>query len=295
MAGRNVKGGDFMHVIVTGGSSGIGLAVAKLYAARGDRVSLLARHPGRLEQARAEIASLPGIDSSLIQIASVDVASAPQASSAIGSCEASFGPCDILIASAGIVEPGAFDALPASVFDEQISINLLGTANVVRAVYKGMKSRRDGKIMMISSGAALIGIFGYTAYCASKSALGGFAEALSAEAAACGIQVSICFPPDTLTPQYRREVSMRPAEAEIMMGTVKPWSPETVAARIVRGLDRGRAKIHFGFSLTMLAYFGPLIKPPLMWWFSRKTRKMMGKEAGKGLVESADRGFDHGK
>lgn len=284
-----------MHVIVTGGSSGIGLAVAKLYASRGERISLLARHPGRLEQAQAEIASLPGIDSSRIQIASVDVASAAQVSLAIESCETSFGPCDILIASAGIVEPGAFDVMPASVFDEQIATNLLGTANVVRAVYKGMKSRRVGKIMMISSGAALIGIFGYTAYCASKSALGGFAEALSAEAGACGVRVSICFPPDTLTPQYRREIAMRPAEAEILMGSVKPWSAETVAARIVRGVDRGRAKIHFGFSLVMLAYFGPVIKPSLMWWFSRKTRKIVGKETSASLAEGADQGLDGGK
>ena len=284
-----------MHVIVTGGSSGIGLAIAKLYASRGDRISLLARHLGRLEQARAEIASLPGIDSSRIQIASVDVASAAQTSSAVENCEASFGPCDILIASAGIVEPRTFDAMPVSVFDEQIATNLVGTANVVRAVYKGMKSRRNGKIMMISSGAALIGIFGYTAYCASKSALGGFAEALSAEAAAWGVRISICFPPDTLTPQYRREISMRSAEAEILMGSVKPWNADTVAARIVRGVDRGRAKVHFGFSLTMLAYFGPLIKPPLIWWVSRKTRKNVGKETSRSLVETADQGFGHDK
>lgn len=280
-----------MHVIVTGGSSGIGLAIAKLYASRGDRVSLLARHQGRLEQAQAEILSPRGIDSSQVQIVSVDVASAAQVASSIEGCEASFGPCDILIAAAGIVEPCAFDAMSASVFDEQVSTNLLGTANAVRAVYKGMKDRRDGRIMMISSGAALIGIFGYTAYCASKSALSGFAEALSAEAAAFGVRVSICFPPDTLTPQYRREISMRPVEAEILMGSVRPWNAETVAARIVRGVDRGRAKVHFGWSLAMLAYFGPLIKPPLMWWFSRKTRKIIGKKTGSGLGEGGRLGF----
>ncbi|MBB6483416.1 SDR family oxidoreductase [Rhizobium lusitanum] len=283
-----------MHVIVTGGSSGIGLAIAKIYASRGDRVSLLARHPGRLAEARAEIASLPGSDSAWVQTASVDVASADQVSASIESCEVSFGPCDILIASAGIVEPGTFDTMPPSVFDEQVSTNLLGTVNVVRAVYRGMKSRRGGKIMVISSGAALIGIFGYTAYCASKSALSGFVEALRAEAGIHGIQVSICFPPDTLTPQYRREIVVRPAEAEILMGSVRPWSAETVAARIVRGVDRGRAKAHFGFSLAVLAYFGPLIKPPLMWWFSRKTRKIAGKSRPK-PAEGADEGFYHDK
>ncbi|WFU10154.1 SDR family oxidoreductase [Rhizobium sp. CB3090] len=264
-----------MHIIVTGGSSGIGLAIAKLYATRGDRVSLLARHSGRLEQARIEIAAMSGVDLSRIQIASVDVASANQVSEAVETCEHAFGPCDILIASAGIVEPSAFDIMPATVFEEQIATNLLGTANIVRAVYNGMKTRHAGKIMMISSGAALIGIYGYTAYCASKSALIGFAEALSAEAAVSGIGVSICFPPDTLTPQYSREMSMRPAEAELLMGTVKPWKAEAVAAKIVRGLDRGRTRIHFGLSLTALAYFGPLIKPPLIWWYSRKLRKII--------------------
>lgn len=268
-----------MHVIVTGGSSGIGLAIAKLYAARGDRVSLLARHSGRLDEAKAEIAALQGVDGSLIRTVSVDVASAEATAEAVELCEASLGPCDILVTSAGIVEPLAFDAMPVSVFDEQVITNFLGTANAVRAVYHGMKSRRRGRILMVSSGAALIGIFGYTAYCASKSALTGFAEALSAEADACGVDVSICFPPDTLTPQYRREISRRPPEAEILMGSVRPWSAEAVAARIVRGLDRGKPRIHFGFSLMALAYFGPLIKPFLIWWFSRKTRKITGKEA----------------
>ncbi|MFK0163916.1 SDR family oxidoreductase [Rhizobium sp. NPDC090279] len=282
-----------MHIIVTGGSSGIGLAVAKLYAARGYRVSLLARDPARLEAARAEITSLPGVDGASIRAASVDVASAAQTAEAMELCEASFGPCDILIASAGIVEPRAFDKMPASVFDEQISINFLGTANAVRAVYKGMKSRRSGRIMMISSGAALIGIFGYTAYCASKSALAGFAEALIAEAATSAVQISICFPPDTLTPQYLREISLRPREAELLMGSVRPWSAEAVAARIVRGMDQGRQRIHFGFSLTALAFFGPLIKPSLQWWFSRKTRKIFGGESGRGLADAAEHGFDN--
>lgn len=283
-----------MHLIVTGGSSGIGLAIAKLYAGRGARVSLLARHSGRLEQARTELAAVSNVDPSRIQVASVDVASASQTLEAVALCERAFGPCDILVASAGIVEPSAFDAMPAAVFDEQIATNLLGTANVVRAVYKGMKARRSGKIMMISSGAALIGIYGYSAYCASKSGLAGFAEALRAEAGVFGVRISVCFPPDTLTPQYHREMPMRPAEAALLMGSVKPWSADAVATRIVRGLDRGRARIHFGWSLTALAYFGPLIKPPLMWWFSRKMRKINGQGQEVSLVDAVDGGFDRG-
>ncbi|MDE1996859.1 MAG: SDR family oxidoreductase, partial [Rhizobiaceae bacterium] len=268
------------------------LAIAKVYADRGFRISLIARDSGRLENARAELAAKWGIDPSNIQIASADVASGDQTTEAVEACEHAFGPCDILIASAGIVEPYAFDAMPAAVFDEQIAINLLGTANVIRAVYKGMKARRGGRILMVSSGAALIGIYGYTAYCASKSALVGFAEALSAEAGIVGVRISICFPPDTLTPQYHREMAMRPKEAALLMGTVQPWSAEAVAAKIVAGLDRNRRQIHFGLSLTALNYFGPLIKPLLTWWFFSKLRKIAGQGGDESLAERSKGGFD---
>ena len=150
----------------------------------------------------------------------------------------------------------------------------MGTAYAVHAVYEGMVSRRRGSIMMISSGAALIGIYGYTGYCASKSALAGFAEALSAEAAHHGLNVSIAFPPDTLTPQYHREMTMRPPEAELLMGTVSPWKVERVASRIVSAIDRKQGKVYFGFSLVALGYLGPLIKPFLMRWFSHKLKRM---------------------
>lgn len=283
-----------MHIIVTGGSSGIGLAIARICAQRGDRISLIARSAGRLEQARAELVAIPGVEEAAIRTASADVASAAAVEAAVQACEAALGPCDILIASAGIVEPTSFDAMSPEVFNEQIATNLLGTANAVRAVYRGMKARRKGRIMMVSSGAALIGIYGYTAYCASKAALTGFAEALAAEAGAVGVRVSICFPPDTLAPQYLQEMPKRPPEAALLMGAVKPWPAEAVAAKIVRGLDCGRSRIYFGLSLWGLALFGPLVKPLIMWWFSRKFKKIFGNQGHDGLAAATDGRFDHG-
>jgi short-subunit dehydrogenase len=261
-----------MHVIVTGGSSGIGLAIAEIYAARGAEVSLIARDADRLSRAQDVIVSRAGVHAGSIHLQSADVASETEVAAAIAACEARFGPCDVLIASAGIVEPGAFDQIAIGAFAEQININLLGTAYAVHAVYKGMAARQSGSIMMISSGAALIGIYGYTGYCASKSALAGFAEALSAEAARSGVAISIAFPPDTLTPQYHREMTMRPREAALLMGTVKPWPAGDVAAKIVHAVDRKRAKVYFGFSIAALAYLGPIIKPLLMWWFFRRLK-----------------------
>ncbi|TCR92113.1 SDR family oxidoreductase [Rhizobium sp. BK376] len=268
-----------MHVIITGGSSGIGLAIAKLYASRRAQISLLARNANRLEMARAELVTACGLDASHIHIVSVDVASAGDISQAIAACERAFGPCDVLVASAGNVEPCAFDEMSSDIFDEQITTNLLGTVNAVRAVYGKMKANRSGRIMMISSGAAFIGIYGYTAYCASKAALIGFAEALQAEATASGVEVGICFPPDTLTPQYFREMSLRPIQAEAVIGKVKPWTAADVAKKIVAGLDRGAPRIYFGFSIRALAYFGAWIKPFIRLSLTHRLRKTMDTPA----------------
>ena len=259
-----------MHVIVTGGSSGIGLEIARLYAARGARLTLLARDVGRLERARAELLSAGGLAPHDIRLASVDVGSEPETSAALREAEEALGPCSVLVASAGTVEPASFDRLSPDAFEEQVRVNLLGTVNAVRPVYAGMKARGNGKIMMVSSGAALIGIPGYTAYCASKSALVGFAEALASEGHPAGGQVSICFPPDTFTPQLEQELVKRPAEAQALMGKAPPWTADAVARRIVSAIDRGTPKLYFGFPITALGLLGPLIKPILMWWHHRR-------------------------
>lgn len=259
-----------MHVIVTGGSSGIGLEVARLYAARGARLTLLARDPVKLEKARRELLASGHVRDADIHIAMADVGRDAEVSAVIAGAEARFGPCSVLVVSAGIVEPEIFETLPSDAFAAQVATNLMGAVNAVRAVYRGMKARGSGRIMIVSSGAALIGLYGYTAYCASKSALTGFAEALAFEAAGTGLRISICFPPDTYTPQLEWDLKKRPPQAQVLMGKAPPWSAPAVAQRIVRAIDRGTPKLYFGFSITGLGFFGSLVKPVLIWWHTRK-------------------------
>jgi short-subunit dehydrogenase len=259
-----------MHVIVTGGSSGIGLEVARLYAGRGARLTLISRDAARLEKARAELLSAGPISNADIRIAPVDVCQDGDLAAAIAAAEVVLGSCDVLVTSAGVVEPGMFETLSSEAFAEQVTINLIGTANAVRAVYRGMKSRGEGRIMIVSSGAALIGIYGYAAYCASKSALTGFAEALGMEAVGSGVVISICYPPDTTTPQLERELLTRPREAKIVIGAALPWTAKVVAERIVRAVDLGRPRLYFGFSITALGFFGSMIKPLLFRWYRRR-------------------------
>lgn len=260
------------HVIITGGSSGIGLALARIYASRGVRISLVARTLSTLEAAQVELTRLN--PAAMIRIESADVADEAETRAAIRRCEDGFGPCGILITSAGIVEPGLFETLPADAFERQMQTNLSGSVHAVRAVYAGMKQRRSGRVMLVSSGAGLIGIYGYSAYSASKFALHGFAEALRSEARPHGVSVSVCFPPDTETPQFTRELDNRPLEAAVIMGSVAPWAPSAVATRIVRAIDKGSFEVFFGLSLGALGRFGSTVKPFLNWWFDRAILKI---------------------
>lgn len=251
------------HALVTGGSSGIGLAIAGLLLQRGDRVTLLARDEARLAEARGLLSDMPGAAGRLSCLPA-DVADADGLAAAV----AGIDPVDVLVASAGVVEPGLFRDQDRAPFERQVAVNLFGVANSVRAALPGM--RAGGRIAIVSSGAGLIGIPGYSAYCASKFALRGFAASLRAEIARDGISVSISFPPDTLTPQYEREMQVRPAEAEALMGRVRPWAAAAVARRIVEGMEAGRREVHFGVALRFVGYFGPFVSSYFDWRITRR-------------------------
>jgi 3-dehydrosphinganine reductase len=258
------------HTIITGGSSGIGAALADACAAAGNDVSLIARNEAALGEVQHHLERKYADSGIRIRIAAADVGDAAAIISVIQDCEHELGACDTLITSAGIVAPGRFEEQTTELFDSQIRTNLFGTVNAVRAVYPGMQARKRGRILMIGSGAGLIGIFGYTAYCASKYAVVGFAEALRTEARAHGITVSICFPPDTETPQLAAERALRPPEAQVTIGAGGLWSPEQVARVALAGLDRGRFAIYPTIVLKLLGTFGSVAMPVLRPWFDRK-------------------------
>lgn len=257
------------HVIVTGGSSGIGAAIADAYALRGANVSLIARTEAALHARKCDLDHRFGQLDQRFHFEVADICDAQATTHAVDCCVSKLGPCDILVACAGIVDPAPFDMQVIDRFDAQITTNLLGTANAVRAVFSRMKARRSGQILIIGSGAGLIGIFGYTAYCASKAGLIGFAEALRQEGRPHGVGISICLPPDTDTPQLAAELHQRSQEAQAIIGTARPWSAEAVAEAAIRGLDRNRPAIYPGFLIKAIARSG-FLAPLLRSWCDRK-------------------------
>ena len=221
------------HVIVTGGSEGIGLETARSAAGRGARVSLIARRPEVLDTAAAQL----GGD---VAVATADVSDPEATMAAMAEVVTHHGPADVLIANAGYALPGRFLELPATEFRREMEVNYLGAVHAIRAVAPSMIERGRGHLVVVSSTAGLMGVFGYSAYSPTKFALRGLAETLRAELGPAGVRVAIAFPPDTVTPGFDRENESKPPETEKISSTIKPISSERMAAAIVRGIESDR-------------------------------------------------------
>ncbi len=267
--------------LITGGSSGIGLAVARSLAEQGANVWLLARGVERLNSA---LESMNCHESQICGTISADVSDWDQVSSAVIQIESQIGVPDLVVNSAGVVHPGYFQDLGIDMFQWMMDVNYFGTVYICKAVVPGMMARGSGHIVNISSGAGFIGRFGYTAYGATKYAVRGFTDVLRLELKPLGIKVSIAFPPDTDTPQLTYEQEFQPPETKALAGIaslISPtWedksttlSPEQVADSIMQQLERGPYMILPGFEIKLLYWLDRLlgsgIYPILDWLIAR--------------------------
>lgn len=257
------------HVVITGGSSGIGLAVAREFAALGSSVSLIARDFRKLESAAGQLGALAG----RVRIRAADVSDKASVDSALSELTAREGPCDVLITSAGVTHPGYFETLDTEIFHRLMDIDYFGTLHPIQAVIPSMMKRHGGSIVAVSSAAGLVGVFGYTAYAASKFAVRGLLDSLRQEMAPYGIHVGVAYPPDTDTPMLAYENEFKPPETRRVAGSIHAVSAERVARSIVRGV-RLRRRVITADALTALLYrFGGLVEPLLTADFDRKVRR----------------------
>ncbi len=238
--------------LITGGSSGIGLAAAKRLALSGSDVWIIARDIKKLEKAKAELEAARVSQTQKIGFTAADVSKEKEAVKAVEEATSAIGAPDIVINSAGIAHPGYFQELSGEIFREQMEVNYFGTLNVIRAVIPGMIKRGSGHIVNISSMAGVIGVFGYTAYGASKYAVRGLSDTLRAEMKPHGVNVSIIFPPDTDTPQLAYESKFKPFETKIISNTAGITSPDRVAGDILDGIMKKRYMIFTGFDNKLL-------------------------------------------
>lgn len=233
--------------LITGGSSGIGLALANNFVKQGANVWILARHSEQLYIAQQQLAQACVNPNQSIGHIRADVSDYKVLSNELNHFVDNVGIPDFLINSAGVAHPGHFEELNLNIFHWMMDINYFGTVNTTKIFTPKMIKRGYGYIVNISSIAGILGIYGYTAYGASKYAVMGFSDALRAEMKPKGIHVSLVLPPDTRTPQLEYESQYKPTITKALTESAGAMAPEAVAAAIVRGIIRERYLITPGF------------------------------------------------
>jgi len=238
--------------LISGGSSGIGLAVAKQLSQRGCNVWILARNRINLIKAKKIIASNKASSNQQFGYICADVSNYEVVSSKLKYFINSVGAPDFLINSAGISRPGEFISQSHTIFQDMINTNYFGTVYPTKIISRGMISRGSGHIINISSVAGFIGAYGYSAYGASKFAVRGFSDVIRAELKLHHIRVSVVFPPDTDTPQFAYENKYKPEITRVIDGNVGLLSPDEVARVILMGIEKNKYLIIPGLKSKLL-------------------------------------------
>ena len=242
--------------LITGGSSGIGYALANQLVEAGASVILLARSQEKLDEAKTSLSSQLSQPDQLIHAIPVDVTDVESLSMAIEDMAKTIGIPDFIFNCAGVALPGYVEQLKLEVFKWTMDIDYHGTVNVIKLLLPHLLQRGSGHIINFSSMAGVIGTFGYSAYSGAKFAVRGFSDVIRSELTPKNIRVSIVYPPDTDTPQLAFENQFKPYETRELAGSDKPISAAAVARETLKSVSRGKYAIVPGAEAKLLYFLG---------------------------------------
>lgn len=185
------------HVLITGGGTGIGLAIAHGFVAKGDRVTLIGRTltvlNAALEQLREQHLGCT------VQAYAADVCDEAQVMQAIAHASTTFGPVQVLVNNAGQASSAPFGKTSLAQWRQLLDVNLTGTFICTQAALPSMVAAKAGRIVNVASTAGLMGYSYVTAYCAAKHGVIGLTRALALELATKGVTVNAVCPGYTQT------------------------------------------------------------------------------------------------
>ena len=286
-------------VLITGGSRGLGLVLARELTREGARVAICARDPEELERARLD---LKGRGADVLAFP-CDVTDRAQVEELVRLCRDRFGGVDVLVNNAGVIQVGPMEVMTLADYEEAMNIHFWGPLYTTLAVLPDMRRRRQGRIVNISSIGGKIGVPHLVPYSASKFALAGLSEGMRAELAKDGIVVT------TVCPGLMRTGSPRNADfkgqhrAEYAWFSISDSLPvtsmqaERAARQIIDACRRGDAEVILTVQAVLAVKFHnlfPELSAELMSLFNRLLpapggigkRRAKGRESQSALSPS---------
>lgn len=222
-------------VLITGGTSGIGLAAAEIFLQNGYQAVLMGRSKERGEAAVQVLQKKYG---DIVSFRQADVSHAADCERVVHETVARCGTLDVLINSAGIYFEKAIEDVTEEDFDMMLGINIKGLTFMTKYAVLAMKKQGHGNIVNVSSDAGLHGNMLCSTYCSSKGAVNMFTKAMALELGPYGIRINAVCPGDVMTPLTENQLAIYPDKEEALreMAGVYPLgriaAPEEIATVI---------------------------------------------------------------
>ena len=247
-------------VLITGGSRGLGLVMAREFARHGARLALCARDVEELEHARLDLERF-GAE---VMVVRCDVRNKQEVNDMVAAVNARFGNVDVLVNNAGVIQVGPLEVMTQEDFEQAMQAHFWAPLNTILAVLPSMRQRKAGRIVNITSIGGKVAVPHLVPYSASKFALVGLSKGLRAELMKDGISVT------TICPGLMRTGSPRNAEFKGQHRFEYAWfsisdalplltvSAENAARQIVRACKRGQAELVISIPAKIAVLFESL-------------------------------------
>jgi NAD(P)-dependent dehydrogenase (short-subunit alcohol dehydrogenase family) len=267
--------------VITGGSRGLGLVLARHVCAQGGNVALIARDSDELARAKADVASRGGVALTI----QCDLLDAAQIESAIRQIIDRFGRIDILINSAGIIEVGPLEHMTRDDFERAMQLHFWAAYELVSRIVPEMRMRGGGRIVNISSFGGKVAVPHLAPYSVSKFALTGFSDAIRTEFARDNIHVTTVAPGMMRTGSPVNAKFKGKHEAEFAWFAAFAGAPlismnaDRAARKILAACRRGQPSLTLTFA-TRGAIFGNALFPNLTGYAMRLVNRFLPKPVG---------------
>lgn len=263
-------------VLITGGSRGLGLELARAFAERGARLALLARDAGELERAAGKAAAA-GAE---VETFACDLRDPTEIDAAVEAVLSRFGAVDVLVNNAGVILSGPLEHLEEEDFEEAMDVHFRAPLRLTRTLAPVLARDGDGRIVNIASIGGLVAVPHLVPYCASKFALVGLSDGLRSELAEAGVRVTTACPGLMRTGSHLNAWFKGRHRSEFALFSVLASSPLAsmdagrAARRIVTACQRGEPFLVLGIPAKALRLAAALVPSLLAEATARATRAL---------------------